>query len=107
MSLQCHFTVPDDYIAYITGWSAGLVTTLKNTAARAILQATADWDSRDLIPGVFHFQDIVVQQSGTINHDFPMPLKCPSRTDIKVSAQRIVGAGTVEASASIQMWLEK
>lgn len=102
--LQCHWTVPDGYTAYITGWTGGLMTSKKDTTARLLLKATAYHGT--LFSGVYIPQDAISGQSGTVFAELQLPIKCPSRTDIKVSAQMMAGTGTVEATASVQLWYE-
>ena len=104
MSLQGQFTVPAGHWAYITGWSAGLTTTDNNTTGRAILRATADWSDRSYLPGVFHFQDIITSQDGTVpSKKF---LRFPALCDIKVSAQKLEGTGTLYGSCNISLTYE-
>ena len=102
--LQCHWTVPDGHTAYITGWTGGAMTSKKDTTARLLLRATAYHGT--LFSGVYISQDTIAGQSGTVFTELQIPIKCPPRTDIKVSAQRMVGIGTVEATASVQLWYE-
>lgn len=106
MTLQCHFTVPNSKTAYIIGWMAGGISVKKDTIVRLILRATVDWHNRSLLPGVYHFQDIVMVASTTIRHPFIPPLRVPSRCDVKVSAQRVLnGTGEAAATAAVEMVL--
>lgn len=105
VALQCHYTVPEGFTAWISCWHVGLISTKKDTTARAILRATVEYSDRSLVPGVFHFQDIAMGQTGTYPITFKTPLECPARCDIKVSVQLMMGTGIVEASASIQIYL--
>ena len=104
MSLQCHFTIPANHDGYIESWTPGILTDKKDTTARAFLRATVDWDTRILLPGIYHFQDIAIEQSGTFTRKFDIPLRLPGKCDVKVSAQELGGTGVTEASASIDLW---
>ncbi len=106
MTLQCHYTVPRGKTGHIVSWSAGLVTSNKNTIGRAILRATVDFSDRVTLPGVYHFHDIFAGQNGSTERDFPLPFKVPAKASIKVSAQRVVGAADLVGTSSIQLWLE-
>ena len=100
MSLQCHFTVPDNKVARLVGWSAGLITTKKDTVARAILRATADPFEKKLVKGVFIFHDIITGQNDTVaqgltEHEL---ITFYGRTDVKISAQQMQGTGATEST---------
>lgn len=105
MSLQAHYTVPDGKVAYITGWSAGAMAA-QDILARIILRATCDWEHRINLPGVFLFQDIMAQEEATSQRQFKIPRRVPARADIKVSAQRVQGAQTIQVSCSFAGWIE-
>jgi len=101
MNLQCHYTVPNGKTMFITDWSASASGT---KPVRMILRATCDFSYRHYMRGVFHFQDIVVLEGNTVNSCFPLPLKCPAKTDVKVSGNALSVTG--EGSASFGFWLE-
>jgi len=101
MMLQALLTVPANHEAYIVGWTAGVTT----KDARVILRASADWDDRKLLPGIFHFQDIIVAASSTVYRPFQILLKCPTKCDIKVSGEALLAGAQV--SASVDLWYEK
>lgn len=101
VDLQAHFTVPDKYMAFIHVVNTGTITDNVNTAARVFLQAKADWHDRSLIP-VYHFNKTSVFKDGS--GPMPIGLWFPARCDIKLSAQRVVGAQTVFASGNFNIY---
>lgn len=102
-SLQCHFTIPNGKTGFILGWNASAITGAGTTKARLLLRATTDWD-HELTPDVFSFQDVIIQNNGGSYRPFPLPIRVPSQTDIKVSAQRVAGTSTVQATADIDLF---
>ncbi len=106
MTLQSHYTVPRGKTGNVVSWSAGLVTSNKNTIGRAILRATVDFADRVTLPGVYHFHDIFAGQNGSTEREFKLPFKVPEKASVKVSAQRVVGAADLVGTSSIQLWLE-
>lgn len=98
---QALFTVPNNYNAYIVGWTAG--ATSKD--ALIVLRTTMNWNDSDNIPGLFSSKDIMVASSSTTYREFQIPIKCSPKCDIKVSGQAILAGAKV--SASIALWYEK
>lgn len=105
MSLQAHYTVPAGKVGFITGWSAGAIAA-QAIIARIILRATANWGDRSLMSGIFLFQDIMAQESSTTQRTFADPRRIPAMADIKISAQRMLGAQTIQVSCSFSLWIE-
>lgn len=100
-SLTAHYTIPDGRIGYITGWQA--TSTKQPISLR--LRATRAKHEYMLLPGVFIFHDIVNLNNSTSGQIvFSTPIKCPSRTDIKLSAIGTGAAGS-ECSASFSILL--
>jgi hypothetical protein len=104
MSLQGHFTVPDGKKAFITGWHPGVLTSTAATKARILLLATAGWNDRALLSRVYQIQGIVVLNNGTTFVPFTIPILLPARCDLKIAAQRVDGAGTVQATAAVELY---
>lgn len=102
MSRQCHFTIPNDAFGYINGWSAGLKSNNTDTIGVAILRATVEWGSRELQAGVFLFQDIILGESPSIPK-ITNPIVLPAKCDVKISVQKVTGAGDLSASGSIDL----
>ena len=100
-SLQCHYTIPNNKVGYLTSWSGG---SSGNKPIRLILRATAHGPERVLIPGVYHFQSILISNNGTIPFN-NIIMKFPAKCDIKVSGS-IIGAGTGEATAEFRIYYE-
>jgi hypothetical protein len=98
-SQQALFTIPQGKIGYITSWSGG--ATGKET--RLILRLTCDHYKSLLLP-VFITHGIMVSSSGTTIRHFNIPIKCPAKCDIKISANTTLAGGT--ASAEFRLWLE-
>jgi hypothetical protein len=68
-----------------------------------LLRATADFHGRELIP-VFHYQDVMIVDSGGTERTFQAPLKCPAKSDIKISGEGL--GGVAEAAGSFRFWQE-
>jgi len=114
MDLGCTYTIPAIMAdgtpvswGYMVAWSAGCISSTVATIDRAILRATCDYFDRGLIPGVFHFQDIISGKANGEYRRFALPKRVPPKCDIKVSAQQTQGAGVTEASASIEVYFER
>ncbi len=105
MSLQAHYTVPRAKTGFITGWQAGAIAA-QSIVARIILRATCNWETRGLMSGVFLFQDIMAHAGGTSQREFKNPRRIPSMADIKISAQRMLGATTIQVGCSFELWIE-
>lgn len=100
-SLQCHFTVPDNKVAKLVAWSAGIITTKKDTIARAILRATSEPYTFEYVKDTFLFHDIMTGQTNTVTQLNGEDIYFPGKTDIKISAQQMQGTGVTEASGKI------
>lgn len=100
-SLTAHFTIADNKIGYITGWQAS--STKQAVSIR--LRATRSKYELNLLPGIFMFQDVLNLNNTTSGFiPFDPPLKCLSRTDIKLSAIGTGAAGS-DCSASFGILL--
>lgn len=82
-SLSARYTVPQGHTAYLMNWHCA------GTKKRVTfyLRATVDRVTRTVLPGVFHFQDFELcelSNSGTLQVPY---LKCPERSEIKISCQ--------------------
>jgi len=106
MSRSCFFTIPANKTGFITSWSAGLLTNNTDTTGVAILRATCEWKSRALIEGVFLFQDIILGEIGTVKKELSRPLKLPAKCDVKISVQKLGGAGDMFAGGNIELHYE-
>ena len=102
VSRQCHFRIPNDALRHINGWSAGLKSNNTDTIGVAILRATVEWGSRELQAGVFLFQDIILGESPSIPK-ITTPIVLPAKCDVKISVQKVTGAGDLSASGSIDL----
>ena len=100
-SLTSHFTIPNGYTGFITNWKAS--STKQAISLR--LRATVEKHSKILLPGIFLFQDALALNNSAQSSVFKVPLLCPERTDIKISA--ISSAGSADASASYEILLIK
>jgi hypothetical protein len=100
-SLQCHITVPDNKVAKLVTWSAGIITTKKDTIARAILRATSEPYTFEYVKDTFLFHDIMTGQTNTVTQPDGEDIYFPGKTDIKISAQQMQGTGATEASGKI------
>jgi len=98
-SQQALFTIPQGKTGYITSWTSGAAG--KDT--RFILRITSDIYNSSLLP-VFNTHDICVSSSGTTVRSFNIPIKCPAKSDIKISCNTTLAGGI--ASASFRLWLE-
>lgn len=99
--LQAHYSVPNNYSVFINSINAGVTTLDKNTAGRIMLRATVKWHDRSLA-AVYHFDKILVSQEGS--RPIPVGLWYPEKCDIKISAQRIVGAAGIFAAGSFNIY---
>lgn len=98
--LTAMMTVPAGKNAYLLAWSFG--SSLAN-AVRFMLRATCDMDG-NLQPGIFLFQDIGIQNSGT-TWESVMGRHFPAKTDVKISGNTLAG-GTTIASGSFEIYYE-
>lgn len=106
MTLQCFYTISAGKKGYLVGWMGGISSTNVNTTGRIILRATADFADRGLIPGVFHYLDVMSGGGSSTPREFKLPYELPAKCDIKISAQRTQGAAAMVASGSIELWTE-
>jgi len=94
----CHFSVPNGYTAFITGWSFGSV----GKPMLGFLRS--NWDffgtQSHKLGTSFIFQDITITSSNMIKKPLIMPIKIGSKADIKVSGQTLSTSG--EAACSIE-----
>lgn len=104
-ALQAHFTVPAGKRALLVGWLVSGAASAVATHLQVLLRATAmDGTYR---AGVFLAQDIAIPANGVpVYRPFVVPRIFPAKTDIKVTATRLAGAGDGEVSASFDMLLE-
>ena len=98
-SLSSLFTVPEGYYAVTDRWGAGVST---NHSQDFRLRATCERDSRDLLEGVYLFQDQIVLDNATHSREIS-PLLFKPRTRIKVSA--ISGSLAAIANSSFNVHL--
>src|SRR3990167_2288436 len=96
------FTSPVTH-AYITQWGAGANVAAAGKSVRAHLRATIDKHG-NLSPGIFHFYSISMVSDGSVLQDFNIPVRCPSGTDIKISAIGAVADNI--CSGFFEGWLE-
>lgn len=92
VALQAIYTVPsmmEDGTpithGYITGWDVGSAGAAAAKGITGYCRATADYHG-NLTSGIFHFKDITMTSDANSPMNFDFPVKCPSGTDIKISA---------------------
>lgn len=80
------YTVPLGYNFFITDWMSGGVSVAGSNYIRSILRATCNDNSPPIFTfGVFQFKSIIQAQGGEYDNHFELPIRCPEKTDIKVS----------------------
>ena len=98
MSLSCHYTIPAGHVGYVVSWAASSATA---KSVRFILRATCDWETRELLDGIYLFQDVIAGTSDS-QHVFANPPQLPALCDVKVSGNPVTG-GDSDATASMQI----
>jgi len=94
-----HYTVPGNRKGMILGWEAECftVTGAISTAGEIRIETTVNPIEHTLVAGIFYERDeFILNNDHSGEHIFAGGLFCPPRTDIKVSAIRIDGAGTLQ-----------
>lgn len=102
--LQAIYTVPDGKTLYLTSWDVGAGGGVGGKFVVFTLRVTVTPDGA-LTPGLFHFKDISIAQDGGNFHEFEEPIKCPGRSDIKISAISDTASSAV-CGAHFEGWLE-
>ena len=106
MELACRVTIPDGFNAYVVGWNSSSGKLPNNGDEMDIrLRATCDPDTRELLDGVFLFQDVTHLALASSERKFIPVLKFPPKCEIKASAILNGGSGSGVASASFQYFL--
>ncbi len=101
-SLTGVWTVPANQILYITAWDAGAISTGANRTSEFFLRATSSFHDL-LLPGIFNVKDITHLQVGTIPRPFVLPLRIPSKADVKVS---VISSAAMDTACHIEGWCE-
>jgi hypothetical protein len=100
-SLSCRYTIPADSIGIVDSWHATGV--LKTLDLR--LRATCDRSTRQLLAGIFLFQDTLLLEASSGDNQFKPPLFFPPLCQIKVSGQS--DAATGDAAAAFHVMIRK
>lgn len=98
-SLSCKFKIPVDKIGLIDHWHASGITKVIDVR----LRATCERLSRDLMPGIFAFQDQVRLSDDTFDSNFEPPMFFPPLCVIKVSGMS--SAATGDGAAAFKLLL--
>jgi hypothetical protein len=89
-SLGAKYKIPTGKKGYVVGWQASGIT--KKIDIR--LRATVERFDRELIPGVFLFQDILVLNDTASGYiPFAVPLEMPAGAIVKMSARSSAAGG--------------
>ncbi len=102
-SLTGVWTVPAGKTLYITEWEASAIATNANRTAEFLLRATSSFHE-NLLLGIFNVKDITHLTSGSIETTFDLPLKIPSKADVKVSVK---SSAAMETACHIEGWYEE
>ena len=98
-SLTGRFTVPDGYFAVVDRWSASCST---NHSQDVRLRGTVERDTRDLLSGIFLFQDIIAIDHNSFAKECS-PFIFPPRSEIKISTITSNVAANVSASFGLYL----
>ncbi len=98
-SLSCRFKIPGDKIGLIDEWQVSGITKIIDVR----LRATCEKLDRNLIPGIFLFQDQVRLNDTTLPSSYNPPLFFPPLCVIKVSG--ISAAATGDGASSFKLLL--
>lgn len=99
MSLTGQIMVPANKTFYMTSWDC---SSTDNTPTSIRLRGTSHLGV--LLPGIFLFHDSVYLESSVLFNAFPVPLKFPALSIVKVSA--IASIAGAKASCSFEGWIE-
>lgn len=98
------FTIPTGTNGYLNHWQASSGTATGTHFTRVQIRATMH--SAVLYPGVF----LVVDEQGTLNNgentNYPIPIRFPPQTDIKLSAISDAGSANAVVMGAMYGWLE-
>ncbi len=101
-SLTGVWTVPANQVLYITEWETGAIATTANRTTEFFLRATSSFHGI-LLPGIFNVKDIIHLQLGSIETSFDLPIRIPSKADVKVS---VISSGAMETACHFEGWCE-
>lgn len=104
-SRQCIYTVPAGFNLFITGFNVGVGHNAGGRLGEFSVRATTSHDD-ELTPGVFHFKNSVIVQDGSIYIPFPIPLKCVSMSDVKISVKSDLATASAICAGSWCGWLD-
>lgn len=96
-TLKSQFTVPDGYTAFISNLTLG---TENNDQALITMQTRTETGAWIVIYRL-NINDATYYQ------DFPLPLKIPSKSDIRLQAAKIAGGGTISVTTNYEMYIIK
>jgi len=97
------WTVPSGKTAYITRWQIGPGKSAAKRMCRSWFRASCDIHP-NYSGNKFHTKDLTISQDMMTIIPFDVPVKCPSRTDIKISI--ISPDGTSIMVGSFEGWYE-
>lgn len=103
VSRQLIYTIPGDRIGYINHWQASSGSTGNHFTQMTLLATCHDGIS---VPNVFLVQDEQGSQNGGQVARFDIPIRIPSRTDIKVGVRSDASNANVIALTGIMGWTE-
>ncbi len=83
---DCFFTVPRGMVLYITKWHICAGYSVTGRYVRAWLLTTSDHYGRYIL-GTFSIKCSAIVQDSSMFIEFQTPVRCPPRTDIKISVQ--------------------
>lgn len=96
---QAIYTVPAGVVGYISHWQCSSGSTSGNHFTPITLRATTH--AGILFPGVFLIQDEHGTQDQGTAISFPIPIRIPAKTDVKISAISDTGTANVTAYGTI------
>jgi hypothetical protein len=103
-ALSAVWTVPAGKTLFITGWGQGVGNAAGNRMATFRLRATMN--EGVYLAGVFQVTSLVVLQDMANKVEFDIPIACPAKTDIKISAVSDSITANAICSASFEGWYE-
>lgn len=103
-SLQAIWTVPDGYTLYFTAWKCAAFQT-KGDSSSIMLRKTGDREG-NLIPGLFMHRDIVSLYKNHAIVPFTVPVKIPSRADVKLTGYADKSDSAAAISGGFEGWYE-
>jgi hypothetical protein len=98
-SLSAYRMVPADKYGIIEAWTCSVSRKITNNQISLRLRST-DHDNQ-LLPGIFIFKDLVQIGTGNIPKVFPVPLRIPPLSKVKISAWGASSSGA-DVSASFE-----